>query len=216
MLVKTYTSLTGPMYVTEPDAMLFAKAGRAHLNQIINAHNSVVTYLKFSKKLSGVSDLYIGSPFSIEEIKFKVGVVTEYIDKNSKELTSSEVVNQISEKVSDSGDGMKFDEYYIYSDAKNQVKSAIGFDIALPGYSKSDITSELVEDKVEIKAKDSRKHPASFLTSKIRKGDQVIKISVPNNCDRHKINIKFVNGILSIVFPFKKVAKPKGTPIEIK
>jgi HSP20 family molecular chaperone IbpA len=99
---------------------------------------------------------------------------------------------------------------------QNGVRSGIGLDIALPGYTKESISISVTKSGIKIESKGVNQDKGSreyvYRFNRIDQGPFSVEYSIPEICDLNKISASFENGILSIKIP---IAEQKTRSIKI-
>ena len=90
-------------------------------------------------------------------------------------------------------------------------------ELALPGYSREQISMKYHEDILTISAnvEESAREGMKYLTREFGLKNFSKRFTIPQTIDADKINAEFSNGILSITVPKKEEAKVKE-PVEVQ
>lgn len=92
-------------------------------------------------------------------------------------------------------------------------------ELALPGYTKEDVSINVESDQLTIKGKkedEKLDEKVKFTKREFRFGEFEKTFTLPDNIAVDKINATFKDGILTLVLPKKEPAKPIAINIDVK
>jgi len=116
-------------------------------------------------------------------------------------------------------DGSEYNGHFTGSPHTNIVEDGDKFSIelALPGYSKEQISMKFHEDILTVNAsvEDNSQTDRKFVTREFGLKNFSKRFTIPQTLDPDSISAEFNNGILSITVPKKEEAKKKE-PIEVQ
>ncbi len=93
--------------------------------------------------------------------------------------------------------------------------SAFEIDVAAPGLNKNDLKINVEKDILKISYENGKENETDYVLREFNKHSFCRSFTLPESIDKEKIDAKYHNGVLNVILPKKKEAKPVKKDIKV-